>query len=83
MISANRSYTAQDIIELFNGGQPHVDQLIANALNTGADVGAIIKREIKQIEDAHEEIELRQYIESGEAARDRHLEAYEMQHDCY
>ena len=58
MISATREYTAQDVIELFNGDQPHVDQLIADALNSNADVSAVIKQQIRfmdlAVEDAAE-----------------------------
>ena len=79
---ANRTYTEQDVIEALSSNL-HIDQLIADALNTGADVGLLIKREIAQNESEQDEIELDAYIASGEAEQDRRQEAYEMQHDCY
>jgi len=48
-------YNAQEIIELFNGDQHHVYQLLADALNSGADVGAIVKREIRLMEASAED----------------------------
>ena len=42
-----RTYTAQNVIDLFDGDQPHVFHLVADALNSSADVGQILKREIQ------------------------------------
>jgi len=55
MIKATRKYTAQDIIELFNGDQAHIYKVIADALNSGSDVGKDIKSEIKLMEASAED----------------------------
>ena len=80
---ANRTYTEQDVIEALAGDNLQINQMIATALNTGADVGCVIRREIARMESEQDEIELDAYIASGEAEQDRRQEAYEMQHDCY
>jgi len=62
----DRTYTTQDVIELFNGDQAHIFEAIALSLNAGSDVGAIIKREINfMARDAEDAAELLHIEEHG------------------
>ena len=79
----NRTYTQQDMIELFNGDYPEINGKIAKALNKGEDVGNVIRQALAEMTQEQEEFEMQEYIESGEAERDRRQEIYEMLHDLY
>lgn len=79
----NHTYTQQDITELFNGDYPEINGKIAEALNKGFDVGNVIRQRLAEMTSEQDEFETREYIESGEAERDRRQEIYEMLHDLY
>lgn len=75
MIAAIRTYTEQDIIELFNGDQTHIFKVIAEAINDRVDVAETIKNEIMLMERSIEDAELIKQLE-----RDRlheEVEAYD------
>ena len=51
----SRKFTAQDVIEVHNGDQVGVEQLIADALNSGEDLNSLYKKVILKMErDADE-----------------------------